>query len=410
MKKICLLAMAASLAAAAYTQERMSLERCLATAQERNLTLRSGRIAIERAVELERTAFDPEKTSLTLSQDPTSGGSPDNALTLSQSFEFPTVYGTRRSVLKAETQLEKARLEVSRNELRREVEAGYYELLYTIEKRRILTKQAEIYKRFLFIADAKLKAGEAGRLEWVNARRLSRENDIALDNARKDERIAALNLQRWMNTDSTIVPAEDSLVTIEEAPALMFNPLATPIINTLDQQLRVNERGVKAARQAFLPDINLAASTQMVISGFNPYNIDRSRYDKGSFMGFEVGVSMPLFFGSRKAKLKAAKHDVELVQAQRKEVAVELESRFKAALENYQKAKTSLDYYREAGAAQADEIERISQTAYEKGEIGYVEYVQNLQTALDIHNQYAMAINDYNQAVITLNYIQGKDK
>lgn len=398
------------LSSPAIAQQRLSLQDCLRQAYDNNLALRSNRIAVERAKDLQATAFDIEKTSVSLSQDPTSGGSPDNALSISQTFEFPTIYGARRSQLKAETSLEKSRLEVTQNELRHNVSAAYYSLLYAMERKRILEKQTAIYARFLQLANAKLKAGETGRLEWMNAERLSRDNEIALSNATTDVHIASIALQRWICSDTYILPLEDSLTIIEYTPSATFNANATPIGQALEQQRKVSEKNLKVAKQGYLPDISLSASTQMVLRGFNPYNVDRSRYDKGNFMGFEVGLSVPIFFGGQRAKVKAAKHDVAIAETKIAEQMQTLDKQYRTAYEEYKKATTSLQYYQTQGAAQANEIERISLKAYENGEIGYVEYVQNLQTALDIHNDYAMAINNYNQAVITLNYIKGENK
>lgn len=393
----------------AQTEKTVSLSGCIEMAGRNNLALRSGRIAVERAEALQGTAFDIDKTGISLSQDPTSGGSPDNALSFSQTFEFPTIYGARRKALKEETQLERSKLEVTRNELEKNVAASYYELLYAIERRRILTQQAELYRRFLYIANAKLNAGETGKLEQMNAQRLSKENDIALSNADKDVLIARYKLQQWLNTDEDIRPVEGSLAVIDDAELtpMDFNSSATPVAQMLNQQLKVSERSLNVARQGYLPSISLALSTQLLIKGFNPYDIERERFSKGNFMGFEVGVSVPLFFGGQRAKVKAAKHDITMAEVQRQEQLQRLEKEYKAAYNGYLKAKQSLDYYRTEGKAQADELVRISQLSYEKGDIGYVEYVQNLQTAVSIREQYAAATNDYNQAVITLKYLQG---
>jgi heavy metal efflux system protein len=58
---------------------------------------------------------------------------------------------------------------------------------------------------------------------------------------------------------------------------------------------------------------------------------------------------------------------------------------------------------------QADEIIRISQVSYGLGEIGYVEYIQNLTQAFTTKLSYLDALNLYNQAIIELNYVnQGK--
>lgn len=409
---ILLVAMAFSVATQLPAQDslRMSLTECLRMADANNLSLRSSRLAVDKAKDMQATAFEIEKTEISLSQDPTSGGSPDNALTVSQTFEFPTVYGARRNKLKAETDLERGKLALSRNELHRDVSAAYYELLYAVERRRILEKQAGIYERFRFIADAKLKAGETGKLEWMNAERLNRENKIALENAEKDVLIASYSLSQLLNTDNAIMPADDSLRAMAYTPSTFFDASTTPEGLLSAQRRTVSEHTLKVARQGYLPDISLSASTQMPIKAFNPYDVDRSRYDKGNFMGFSVGVSVPLFYGSYRAKVKSAKHDVAIAETMRKEQIRAIESNYRKACEEYRKAEASLSYFSTQGSAQADEIERISQTAYEKGEIGYVEYVQNLQTALDIHNQYATAINNFNQAVIKLNYIQGTER
>ena len=84
-----------------------------------------------------------------------------------------------------------------------------------------------------------------------------------------------------------------------------------------------------------------------------------------------------------------------------------MQKQYQTYINDFYKAKNSLDYYTSNGITQADTITRISQISYEKGEIGYVEYIQNLKTAVEIHLQRTNAVNDYNQTIIMLNYVQG---
>ncbi|MDR2868541.1 MAG: CusA/CzcA family heavy metal efflux RND transporter, partial [Bacteroidales bacterium] len=63
----------------AQAQVVKSLDDCITYALEHNLMLQSGRIAIEKAKILQTGAFNADKTQISLSQDPTSGGSPDNS-------------------------------------------------------------------------------------------------------------------------------------------------------------------------------------------------------------------------------------------------------------------------------------------------------------------------------------------
>ena len=49
---------------------------------------------------------------------------------------------------------------------------------------------------------------------------------------------------------------------------------------------------------------------------------------------------------------------------------------------------------------------RLAQVSYENGEIGYIEYIQNQEAALGLHLNHLKAINDWQQAVITLNSLR----
>ena len=81
----------------------LSLDECISLAVANNPRLQRSNLEIRQNKALQRTAFDPAKTNLTLTQDPTSGGNIDNSLGISQSFSFPTAYTAQSKVLKAQT-------------------------------------------------------------------------------------------------------------------------------------------------------------------------------------------------------------------------------------------------------------------------------------------------------------------
>jgi cobalt-zinc-cadmium resistance protein CzcA len=388
---------------------RKSVQECIAIALDSNLTMQSGKIAIERAKALQGTAFNIDKTQLSLSRDPGSGGSPDNTFSVGQSFDFPTVYASRRGVLKAETNLERSTLEVTRNELVRQISSIYEQLLYAKEKVKILQEQDSIYRKFVFLATAKFRAGETNRLEQMNAERLYNENKIALQQAATDYQSIQLALQRWLNTDELIHPAENVLSVLDNPPLTgEFNPNQHPVNQFFEDKKTIGEKSLSLAKQEFLPSINFTLRSQYLNKGFNPYNIQRERFARGNFMGFEIGAGIPLFFGEQISKTKAAKREVEILKIQQEDALLSLDREYKTALNEHTKAKNTLDYYQTQGNAQAEEISRMAQISYEKGEIGYIEYIQNLKSVAELHLQYADAVNTYNQSVITINYLKGK--
>jgi cobalt-zinc-cadmium resistance protein CzcA len=388
-----------------------SLDECIRLAMDNNLTLKSGRMAIERAKELQGTAFNMDKTGFSMSQDPTAGGSPDNSLSVSQSFAFPSVYTTRHGLLKAETNLEKARLEVSVNELVKEITGAYYQLLHAKENIQIAQEQDKIYKQFVFLASAKFKAGETNRLEVMQAERLYNENKMEIQKAGKDFQNIQLTLQQWLNTNEPVEPQEDSLpVMAFSSPLQPLDISQTPFNRIYENRLKVSEKNLSLQRQEFLPDFNFSLRSQFLLKGFNPYSIARERFEPGNFMGFEVGISLPLFFGEQRAKTRAAQKEVEMLRTEQENALSSLQKEYQAAINACENAKASVDYYIHTGNKQAEEMARISQLSYEKGEIGYVEYIQNLKTVAEIHLQYANAVNELNQAIIRLNFFELKTK
>lgn len=384
---------------------QMTLQEVLAMAAERSLTLQRSRMEVDKTRILQGTAFHLDATSVSLSQDPTSGGSPDNAITVSQSFALPSVYSARRSLLKSETSAAQSRLAVSENELRREVSLAFYDLLYAQDVLHIYARQDSIYKNFNRVAEAKLGSGETGRLEQMNAIRLKQENDIKSDIAQRDFLTAQLQLMKWLNTDTLVIPLATTTNELIFADHFIAD---VPLLALAKSQEEVANRQLKLEKRNGLPTFSVGASVQTVIKGFNPYNIDRSAYDGGNFMGFSVGVNIPLAFGVQKAQVKAARKEVEMAQLNVRNQEYVLRKTYDAAYNNYVSAHKAYNYYQKIGVPQAREMERISKVSYEYGQIGYVELMQNLQSALEVWKDFADATRQYNKAIVELNYLQGK--
>ncbi|MBP5507865.1 MAG: TolC family protein, partial [Prevotella sp.] len=59
--------------------DAQSLAECIEMARAKNMGVKVADLQVQRARRMEGSYFEMEKTELSLSQDPTSGGSPDNA-------------------------------------------------------------------------------------------------------------------------------------------------------------------------------------------------------------------------------------------------------------------------------------------------------------------------------------------
>lgn len=386
--------------------ERLTLQQCMDRASQGNLSLRAAQKGVERAQALQGTAWDLDKTDLTFGQDPTSGATPDNALTLSQSMEFPTVYVARRHQLKAETQVAEGEAGVLRNQVRSQVASLYCQWLYQNERVRILQRQDSLLQAYADMASKRYEAGDVRQVEPLSARRMLQDNLLETDMAKADRANVQATLARLIDFAGTIVPADTALVPIAEGADGGYSYAQTPDGQLANARMAVADQAVKVAKSDYAPSLSLALRTQMVIKGWNPYHVDRS-WNNGNFMGFEVGVGLPLFNGSTRAKVKAAKKEREMTQLELANQAQEQQEAYTAAVNSMLVAKKRMEYYVSSGNADASEMSRLSAHDYASGEISYVEYVDALEKDIDAQLKRAAAINDYNQAVVALKKLQG---
>ncbi|SDW51337.1 cobalt-zinc-cadmium resistance protein CzcA [Hydrobacter penzbergensis] len=385
-----------------------TLQQCIDTALRNNLQIKAADLNIQHSTVLQRTAFNPDKTFLQVTQDPTSGGNIDNSIGITQNFAFPTVYANQSKVLKQETLLAQKSKLLSRNEIIKEVTEAYYALLFGLQRVKLLQQQDSIYNNFLQRATLRYNTGETNLLEKMNAESRYRENQLLLKQANTNVGSYQLVLQKWLNTTEQILPEEKELQKLPD----VFNADTSavnnnPLMSYFNQSLNVNTAQLKLEQSKFLPDLSIGYFHQAIIKSFDPASIDRKYFPGTRMAGIQVGIGVPLFFGSQKAKVKAVKINNTLIETQRQQALLYLQNNYAVQYNEYLKAKEALQYYETVGLKQADDIFKISSTAYTKGEIGYMEYIQNLQTAINTRLQYADAVNQYNQSIILLNYLKG---
>lgn len=386
---------------------KVSLQECINMALEKNPQMQVANKSVERAKALQGTAWEIDKTELSLSQDPTSGGSPDNALSLSQSIEFPTYYIARHKQLKAETQAERSKAAVVRLSLENDVKAAYYQAVYQAEKLRVLESQDSLLAQYRTLAEKRYKAGETRQLELLSAERLQRENKMEVLAAHNELETVQLLLSRLVGSVETVEPKEDSLLPLDWKQA-SYNYSQTPDGQYSADRLKASEQAVRVAKNGFAPSLSLSLRNQLVISSWNPYDQDRSRFDGGNFMGFEVGVGIPLFYGATRAKVKAARKEREMIALEIKEQEQLRQQEYLSALSRMNAAYVRYTYYNEEGRERSDKMAEQGLLEYSQGEISYLEYMNVLQESIDLRLKRASALNDYNQCVLVMEKLCGR--
>lgn len=391
-----------SIAASAQT---MTLNECLNRAVEANPAMKAARTSVRRAEVMQGAAVDIPYTSVTLKQTPVDGGSPDNGIAIGQEFDFPTVYVARHRAAKAETELERRRSEQKLKQLETDVKAAYWQLVHDRKVLELSRQTMETLKKCARLANASFGQGEISKLDVLAMEMAYGQSSYEYAAAERQFNASRRELCQLMN--------EELHLAIEPSDTLA--PLAYPNLDAptfgatnagliADAEVRVAERQVAVEKNAFAPTISVGVTTQMLISGFNPYNIERERFKDGNLMAFEVGVAVPLFFNGQRARMRAAKCDVDLARLRRDEIEIEQKREYVTLADEYSLALDNLKYCTNVEAPNAAEIERLARVSYQNGEIELSDYAEKLSTAAAAQMRYANAVNAFNQAIIKLDY------
>jgi len=389
--------------AGGFAQNRtVTLAECLALAAQNNLSLKGAALETAQNRALEGTAKDLGKSSFLLTQDPTSGGNIDNSLGISQSFALPKTYAARRAALQQQTAVSEKAVAVAQNDLARAVREAYFNLVFFGEKTRLLGRQDSLFRDFVSRAELRNKTGETNYLEVLAARNRQQQTLLLLKQAENDAAAWQIELRGLLVTTENLAPADAVLAKLP-APT---DPTAAqnPLLDFYRQKTSLAAAQTEALRADNLPEFSAGYFQQLVL----PWYSDARPYSKFGVGGVQVGASFPLF--NRKpfrARVQASQIAAQVAQTQLAAAQNGLQTRLAQAFAETRKWQDALDFYEKTGLQQADEILRIAQTAYSRGEIGYIEFIQNTAQALDTRLGYLDALHRFDQSVIEINHLKG---
>jgi cobalt-zinc-cadmium resistance protein CzcA len=373
---------------------KLSANEAIDMALHNNPVIKSANYSVEQQRAQEKTGFDLPKTNFNYGADNTTLLG-NNTIGVQQSFSFPTVYVKQSKVLKQQVTLSKKSFAISKNDLIRNVRSAYYQMAYEVARQQLLTYQDSVYAGFAKAADVRYTSGETKYLEKVAADAQYQQVLLQKKQAQKDLQIDEQELQKWLNTNQPVqltMPLEKvSMSIIADSSVLSQNP----VLNYYQQNINVSHALLSLEKNRLLPDFTVGYSKQ-------------TENGNGGFYGYQVGISIPLWFRPQKGRIQAADIATKIAQADYENTQNNLIATYNQQIKEYEKWQEQLTYYDSSGLQQSKAIIKNAEINYKSGNISYVEYIQDLTQAFDIRLQYLNALNQNNQTVIYINYLLGR--
>lgn len=372
----------------------LTMKEVVEIAFKNNPSIKAANLEIKKQEKLKKAAFDLDKTAVSYTRGQINGLQTDYEFSISQDFKFPTIYGTQFKLQQEKITLSEVLLNLEKNSLERDVRATYMQLWYAKNNLDLINRLENEFKNFAIIASKRFNAGETNLIEKIAAEGKREEIKLLKTEAELDIKNLRKQLQFLMNVESLPKISNKKLQNLPfEATTGLEDK--NPILLQQEKIADISERIYKLEKANFLPDLSAGYFNQQIEGVKN-------------FTGFQVGVKVPIFFWSQSGKTQAAKKNSEIAHLNYNQTKLDLNTALQNNLQNYLKHKASLDYFERKGLELANNLLSSSNKAYKTGEIGYVEYISNIEQAIQIKTDYLNRLNMFNQTVNEINYLTGK--
>jgi len=387
----------------------ITLNDAIAQALKNNPSTQSSQFRIDQQSALKKSSFDLGKTNLNVQYGQMNSLKWDNNISVQQDILYPGLFGNQKKVFDAKIKAAELDLNVSQNVLKYQVKRTYGELVYLLALRKLYRNQDTIYNNFKKASAYRYQAGETNLLEKTTAETQYFEIKNLLQRNESSIRAYMVELQKLMNTSDSLIIAEQKLEklswTIDTNTGNL--PLDNPSLAYQQQQVEIARTSIGLEKAKAGPDFSLGYFNQSMV-GIQTMNNQEIFYTGSKrFQGFQVGVSLPIFFKPYSARIKAAKIEKQVAESDFQLFKNSLNSEYKQAYQDLLKNSESIAYYEKSALPNVNLILKQSQIAFKNGEIAYIEYLQALKTYSEIQQNYLQVVNLFNQSVYTLNYLRG---
>ena len=392
------------------TTKSISVDDAITTALKNNLELQSQQLNVQSSTILKKSVFELPKTNVNFQFGQYNSINQDKAFQVSQSIPFPTYYSAKSSLYKAELQGSQLQQQATVNKIKAQVQYWFYQLQYLQTTKKQLQDLDSLYNDFVSAAALRYKTGETNLLEKTTAETKRGQLSQLLKQNETDFATAYNSLKTLMNT------SEDFTITVNEnwQPLVLSSSFDTtliannPSLKVLYQQAVIAEQNKKLETASTLPDFNVGYFNQSLIGVQNINGADVNFDGSKRFQGFNVGISIPITFFSNTSKIKSLDYKQQALQKEADNGKLILQNQLQNAFQQYNQNLSQYNYYKSTALPNADIIISTAKVGFKSGDIGYIEYLQALQTATDVQLNYLQSINLINQSIVNINFLINK--
>lgn len=386
-------------------QTPITIQTAIETALKNNSSIKSERLKADYQQKLIKSATNLPTTNIVVDYGQINSFYNDNRFGISQSFNFPTVYSRQKKLFKEEWQTATLNVSMKEAELKKAVSQSFYTLVYLYEKEKLLQKSDTIFSEFLKKSNLRFQKGESNILEKTTAETQRGNIQLQLIQLQQEKEVVKSQFQLLLNSDTDFIPKAENLKLILDTTIDSTLVAQHPNLKVLEQQKKASLASTKLEKSKLLPSFTLGYNnTSITGTGANDVVYDKS----ARFQSAQVGLGIPIFGGSQKAKIAASKIGESISENEFQREKLLLQMQFQNALSQHQSNLEKLDYFEKTALPNAKIIIETANKQFYNGDINYLDWVLLANQSITIKSNYIDAVIQLNEIIIQLNYLTSK--
>jgi len=203
--------------------------------------------------------------------------------------------------------------------------------------------------------------------------------------AEEEFRIAAARLQWVCFSEVPLVPADTLLARFDVS--VTDGQLASIYVSYFNSRVSESDAMISVERSRFFPEISAGYLRQNILP------------DRG-LDSWVIGASVPLVFNAQKSRVQQARIDAEITRYEAQDNIRQLNNRIEELKAELRKHDESIRFFESSALPEANLMMQAAQLQLRHSETNIAEFIQSMNSALEIKQAYIEMIFQYNIAAL----------
>ena len=309
---------------------------------------------------------------------------------LFRSISFPSLYAAEMKARKIDVSRAELILESRIQNLKKDMSLCYYTIQNLQAKESLYKSIDSLYSDLLKNSESRYTKGDYSQLDLLNIKARRQQVKLELDGTGYSILKQFQKLRTLMNYQEDFSVGNEIEIIVPDDK----DPESYPGIRLLKLQNDYSDALLRIETNKMFPDFSIYYFT-----GTNEF--ENSRY----YNGFQVGLAVPILFGSQKSRIKSSRISLNAQQLLTDYEISSLKNKIEGLKKEQKRLSEGIEYYNTSGKILYNEIIRTALISYQKGDIDLFKFTNSFENAVLIRSNYLDNVLQYNINVLEQIYL-----